>query len=166
MSITTSLTERLGCISISGFSRCASQSCCAWRVSAAHCTGSHAAGLSLRRHEFANDQGIVRSGSPTSPFDQPFAHQASMQAPTPLNCQAAHAHRHQSFSSISPGRNTQLSVQIPELMTDATAIEGGGGVLRLSPAMAASQMSWPCAPTGNTMNQPQYVLRSCPWQHS
>jgi hypothetical protein len=67
-------------------------------------------------------------------------------------------------STSSPSR-FHLSVQIPEMMTDATAIEGES-ILRLSPPNQL--MTWPIAPTAGSTVHPQFVgvHMACPWQHS
>ena len=110
---------------------------------------------------------MYRVASPSSPFDimpQAIAHHY------PAGPQAAAGYHTPLYrtTSVSPGRPSQLSVQIPdEMMTDATTIEGGGGLLRLSPAPPSeAPMAWPCAPTGHSIHQPQFMLQACPWQQS
>ncbi|GAX73077.1 hypothetical protein CEUSTIGMA_g530.t1 [Chlamydomonas eustigma] len=95
---------------------------------------------------------------------QSYASQTCLSMP-----QAAEEYYHVSppfsrASTSSPSR-FNLSVQIPEMMTDATAIEGES-ILRLSPPNQL--MAWPIAPTAGSMIHPQFVNAhmACPWQQS
>ncbi len=99
--------------------------------------------------------------------------QAMGQQRSPPQCQQQFAifgaARSEPSSVTSPtgSRMQQLSVKIPDVMTDATSIEGES-FLRLSPPLLHGQAAWPCAPTGDSMRQPQFISAhlACPWGQS